>query len=244
MKFSFTVPRNWKELQELTAKFLNGAEYKAITPYIIDTVRGKVEVDVFIATPNEFVKKIICECKNWNRPITKEKIHAFRTVVHDCGAELGIIISKNGYQKGAKEAAMYSNIRLDTWESFLDNIKEKWIDVQLWNIKKMTARVMSFADKYTYESEKLQDHEYELYSQICIDTNELTSTALSLRKSDLISDTSIPEEYLANIGCKDIESYLNSLSIRLQSALEKLEKLSVLPIKSDRFLSAMKNFME
>ncbi len=54
----------------------------------------------------------------------KKKIHAFRTVTHDSGSMLGIIISKNGFQSGAYEAAYCSNILLKDWTGFIDLIKD------------------------------------------------------------------------------------------------------------------------
>lgn len=86
-------PTNWKELQELAAYYFNYSGYEAITPYNIQTVRGEVEVDVFVKTKNELNEIILCECKFWNTSIPQEKVHAFRTVVQDSGASLGIIIS-------------------------------------------------------------------------------------------------------------------------------------------------------
>ena len=145
------------------AEYLIVAGYRAITPCEIDTVRGKVEVDVCVEAPYDLVKRIICECKYWNTPVPKEKVHAFRTVVHDCGAELGIIISKEGYQSGAIEAAKFSNVRLETWDTFLELVKDKWIDNKLWSVKTMTAKIMNYRDTYEYEAERLTDEEYPRY---------------------------------------------------------------------------------
>lgn len=244
MIFTHRKPQTWQELQNLTAEYLTVAGYQAITPYELETARGTVEVDVYIETPNELVKHIVCECKHWNTPVTKEKIHAFRTVVHDCGAELGIFISKNGYQSGAIEAAKYSNIRLETWESFLNIIMHRWIDNRLWTVKKMAARVMSFADGYDYESEKLTDEEYLTYKQICKDTSEVRSQALLVLKSDLLSNNfSIGDIPIQTLYC-DIEQYLDDLHQKLHTALNILEELSVKPNKSDRYISTMRMYME
>lgn len=244
MKFTHRQPQTWQELQVLTAEYLTVAGYKATTPYEMNTVRGKVEVDVYVEAPNELVKHIICECKYWGTPITKEKIHAFRTVVHDCGAELGIIISKTGYQSGAIEAATFSNVRLETWESFLSIIMDKWIDNRLWAIKVMAARVMSFSDGYTYRSEELTAEEYLLYKHACNSTLATTGQCILILKSDMLNDCSILDRFSILQQYQDIETYLNDLHKKLQEALEILEKLSVKPDKPDRFISSMKMFME
>jgi hypothetical protein len=244
MKFTHKQPQTWQELQNLTAEYLTVAGYKATTPYELNTARGKVEVDVYVEAPNELVKHIICECKYWGTPVTKEKIHAFRTVVHDCGAELGIIISKNGYQFGAIEAAAFSNVRLETWESFLNIIMDKWIDNRLWAIKVMAARVMSFSDGYTYRSEELTAEEYPLYQHECNSALTTTKQCMLILKSDLLNDGSILDRFEIQQQYQDIETYLNELFKKLQEALEVLEKLSVKPDKPDRFISTMKIYME
>lgn len=244
MKFTTRIPQNWKELQDFVAEYLIVAGYTAITPHEINTVRGKVEVDVYIEAPYELVKHIICECKYWNTPVTKEKIHAFRTVVHDSGAELGIIISKNGYQSGAIEAAKYSNIRLETWDSFLNIIRDKWLDNKLWVIKTMAARVMSFADTYTYECEKLFEQESRIYQETCRNISSTTVQCVVIQKSDLIDNTSVLDKFFIPQKYNDIEQYLTELQQKLKSALDILEQLSIQPDNPNRFIATMKTFMQ
>ena len=94
MKITNEVPSDWKDLQNKVCKFLNEAGYDSESPKTIKTVRGDVEVDVFSISNDELIKQFICECKFWNTPVPKEKIHAFRTVVHDSGSMVGIFISK------------------------------------------------------------------------------------------------------------------------------------------------------
>lgn len=89
MKFTDRCPATWKELQDDVALLLNQSGYRAVSPCTIDTVRGKVEVDVLVESPDELVKRIVCECKFWNSSVPKEKVHAFRTVVQDSGASFG-----------------------------------------------------------------------------------------------------------------------------------------------------------
>lgn len=243
MKFTNREPNNWKELQDFVAEYLSTAGYKASTPYEIDTARGKVEVDVYIESPYELVKHIVCECKYWSTPVTKEKIHAFRAVVQDIGAELGIIISKNGYQSGAIEAANYSNVRLETWDSFLRIIENRWIDNQLWTVKTMAARVMSFADEYDYQSECLTKVEYQNYKTACKSVSSINEQCLLIRRSDLINNSTLLARFSIDQQFVDIEQYLNHLKTKLQEALEVLEKLSVKPDKPHQYISTMKMYM-
>lgn len=121
------TPNSWKDLQDKVCKYLNQAGYNAESPKTIMMVRGSVEVDVFVTSNDELLKQFVCECKYWENPVPKEKIHAFRTVVHDSGSMLGIFISKNGFQKGAIEAASCSNVILKDWKGFLDLISVQWL---------------------------------------------------------------------------------------------------------------------
>ena len=136
MVFTNTEPNSWLDLQNKVTQYLNEAGYKAVSPLTINTVRGSVEVDVYIEAPDELIKRIICECKYWKTPVSKEKVHAFRTVVSDSGAALGIMISKEGFQSGAVEAAKLSNVILLTWDQFIQLIARKWMKNQLRLLRK------------------------------------------------------------------------------------------------------------
>lgn len=52
------------------------------------------------------------ECKNYNRRISKEKVSAFNGVLIDLDNVEGIMVSRKGYQKGAKEYANHYGILL------------------------------------------------------------------------------------------------------------------------------------
>jgi len=119
------MPRDWKNLQDLVCKYLNESGYNAETAKTIELVRGKVVVDVCATSDNELIKMFVCECKHWNTRVPKEKVHAFRTVVADSGASVGILISKSGFQQGAIEAACCSNVLLKDWNGFIDMIRSE-----------------------------------------------------------------------------------------------------------------------
>lgn len=106
MKITNYVPTNdWQALQNQVSKFLNEARYSAETEKVIYTVRGDIEVDVFVTSKYEMLNQFICECKCWNTIVPQEKIHAFRTVVSDSGSMLGIFIVMHiALQKDHKNA--------------------------------------------------------------------------------------------------------------------------------------------
>ena len=131
------IPTSWKDLQDKVCKYLNQCGYHAESPKTIDLVRGVVEVDVFATTDDELLRQFICECKFWETPVPQEKIHAFRTVVHDSGSMLGIFISKMGYQEGARKASYCSNVVLKDWDGFIDMIATKWVKNRFREIQRL-----------------------------------------------------------------------------------------------------------
>jgi hypothetical protein len=151
------IPTDWRDLQDKVCKYLNQAGYQAETAKTIELVRGKVEVDVFAMTDEEMLKQFVCECKYWNAPVSQEKIHAFRTVVQDSGSMFGIFISKNGYQKGAIEAAKCSNVILKNWDGFIEMIAHKWLKNRFREILKIGAPLSVYTDILDVPVEKLSD---------------------------------------------------------------------------------------
>jgi len=131
MKFALKIiensPSTWKELQGLVAKVLDDCGFETEIEKTIETVRGKVEVDVYAEKTTGFQSKVLCECKYWENNIPQSVIHAFRSVVGDYGASQGFVISKNGFQKGAYEAIFKSNVVLLNWNEFQEKFEIEWL---------------------------------------------------------------------------------------------------------------------
>jgi len=108
-------------------KIFTDCGYSAESPKIIETARSeKLEVDVFVEIDSIPKQIIICECKNWNVNIPQAVVHSFRMQVNDSGANLGLLISKNGFQSGAIEASRFSNVKLLTWHEFEEIYERIW----------------------------------------------------------------------------------------------------------------------
>ncbi|MBR5912182.1 MAG: restriction endonuclease [Bacteroidales bacterium] len=56
--------------------------------------------------------QVAIECKNYSKPVSKEKVCAFKGVLDDLNGVNGIMVTKVGYQKGAKEYAKEYGISL------------------------------------------------------------------------------------------------------------------------------------
>lgn len=238
MKFIEKCPSTWEDLQDLVAQLLNQAGYQAVSPCTIDTVRGVVEVDVFVESPDVFVKTLICECKFWKTPVTKEKVHAFRTVVHDSGAALGLLISRVGFQSGAMEAAKLSNVRLLTWEEFTAQIADRWIITQLRQLKKYSEPLSIYTDPLDFPFENLRESDKKPYLDACAKYMPVRSTCWRITKSDLISDGPPVEQWYRFDEFTSIEAYLRYLHDCVAEALavfEKFLKNSNIVIPAEKF---------
>ncbi|QAZ69366.1 restriction endonuclease [Solidesulfovibrio carbinolicus] len=120
------LPTNWRDLQLGVRNIFREIGYFAEQEYTIETPRGKVCVDVFaVDKVGDHPIKIISECKNWSERVDQSVVHSFMTVMSETGANIGFIISKNGFQAGALEYTKNTNIVCLTFE----DLQEKYIDI-------------------------------------------------------------------------------------------------------------------
>ncbi|HUZ61439.1 MAG TPA: restriction endonuclease [Hanamia sp.] len=127
LKIIKTPPLNWRELQNLVALVLSDCGFKTEIEKKIQTVRGEVEIDVYAEKIAGFKTIVLCECKYWDASLPQSVIHSFRTVVADSGANQGIIISKKGFQKGAYNSILHSNVVLLNWDDFQEEFRMEWL---------------------------------------------------------------------------------------------------------------------
>lgn len=120
-------PESWQQLQDWTCQLLNECGWKADTEVTITLPRGSVAVDVHAIEEVQGRDYLnLVECKHWASRVPKHVVHSFRTVVTESGANVGYIVSKEGFQSGAYEAAQSTNIRLLSWNEFQDVFEEQW----------------------------------------------------------------------------------------------------------------------
>ncbi len=122
-------PDDWKELQAGVCRILNEIGLQAEQDKKVRTPRGEVSLDVFAIDPGSVEKiQYVVECKNWNSSVPQSVVHSFTTVMHEVGANIGYIVSKNGFQKGAIEYLRNTNIRGITYAVFQNHYLGAWID--------------------------------------------------------------------------------------------------------------------
>jgi len=120
-------PKNWNDLQDKVNYIFNCIGLHSEKEKVLETPRGTTEVDVFAIDPQSIDKiKYIVECKNWNNKVPQTIVHAFTTVMYETGSNIGYIISKEGFQKGATEYVKSTNIKLFTYEEFQNHYFETW----------------------------------------------------------------------------------------------------------------------
>ena len=74
----------------------------------------KHQVDVtFAFVAGKTVYRTIVQCKDWSTPVKQEQVLAFYSVLTDVpGQPRGIMVSRSGYQQGARDVAEHHGIQL------------------------------------------------------------------------------------------------------------------------------------
>lgn len=122
----YALPTAWQDLEEAVARILRECGYEVGVQKQVELARGRVNVDVWADDHAEPPNILIVECKHWTKPVSRDVVHGFRTVVGDSGANTGLLVSSAGFQAGAKEAAAYSNVRLLSWDEFQQLFARRW----------------------------------------------------------------------------------------------------------------------
>ena len=120
-------PTDWRELQDRVAQLFSEIGCDVKVGEQVTLVRGQKEIDVSVRDPQTTpVSGYLCECKFWSKPVPQEVIHSFRTVLSDFGAHRGFIISRAGFQAGAKEAVTKTNLDLLTFDELQSLFFDRW----------------------------------------------------------------------------------------------------------------------
>lgn len=116
-------PQDWRDLENSVAGILQECGMAVQQQVHLPLPRGAVDIDVLAEdTVDGITHRIVCECKNWRTNVPQEKVHAFRTIMQETGANRGYIISRTGFHAGAHDAAQATNIELVTYAHFRSDI--------------------------------------------------------------------------------------------------------------------------
>ncbi len=123
------TPETWKDLQNEVGQILRECGFCAKVNKGIKIVRGKVKIDVYAKDYSRIPEiEYLVECKHWKTRVPQTIAHAFRTVVSDFGANVGVIVSSVGFQRGAFDTVKKSPVKLVNWKEFQDLFVNVWIE--------------------------------------------------------------------------------------------------------------------
>ena len=115
------------------------------------------------------IHKVAIECKNYDSNVSVAKVRDFYGVLSDIGNVNGIMVSKNGFQKGAKEFAEYYGINLREIREPTDKDWEGRIKKIQINLNMITTqvkrRMFNIDEKWVKENIELPengDYSYEI----------------------------------------------------------------------------------
>ena len=160
-------PSSWQELEQRVCQILEECGSIAERSKNLVLPRGTVTVDVHaVDKTREPSLIIICECKHWRTRVSQSVVHAFRTVVAESGAHLGLLISVRGFQSGAVNASASSNVELLSWDEFQARFYERWFE-------SMTKKLAPAADEVFEYSDYFHDRTSSVLNQIPARVEEL-----------------------------------------------------------------------
>jgi len=103
----------WQQYQEQAASYFRSLGLAASVNATVHGVRTSHDIDVLVKSNHVgFEVTWIVECKNWKTAVTKLHVLALREIVADLGADRGILLSEEGFQSGAREAANLTNVQV------------------------------------------------------------------------------------------------------------------------------------
>lgn len=214
-------PTDWKDLQDKVNYILTGVGLISEKETLLKTPRGSVEIDVYAFDPNSVDKvKYIIECKNWNKLIPQTVVHSFCTIMNETGGNIGYIISKKGFQKGAIEYSQSSNIKLFSYFEF----QAHYFD--LWYCRCFSKEIFKFGcnfflylepsnfyrERYTYQFEAMEENPYsklvdKYFFLYYVLTRSLSKEYLKGSKERIYSNHLEP--YKKNLNLEEIKNIIN-----------------------------------
>lgn len=166
---------DWRDLQNKVCQLFNEMAYEAETTKIVELAgRGTKEIDVYVKDPLASHNQIyLIECKHWESNVPQEVVHGFKFVMESAGANTGFIVSKNGFQSGAREASRFTNIQLVTFEELQHLYGNEWFRKQRAKLAPLLDKLRSIYGLHFEQFNPATIHNnmrfntQDLYSKLC-----------------------------------------------------------------------------
>lgn len=140
------VTPKWMNYQLEVSRFFGDLGMEALVDQTVRGVRTSHDIDVLVRGAYAgFEITWVVECKAWQSRIPKEKVLALRQIVDDVGADRGFIMAESGYQSGALEAALLSNVTLTSIEELTERLH---YDLAMTKLVKLEHRVDEARERY------------------------------------------------------------------------------------------------
>jgi restriction system protein len=115
----------WSDYQEEVAAYFRDLGLNAETNVRLRGVRTVHDVDVVVRSDHVgFDMLWIVECKRYKGRVSKLHVLALREIVADLGADRGLLMAENGFQRGAKEAAQLTNVQLSSMSALRESSQQ------------------------------------------------------------------------------------------------------------------------
>lgn len=132
---------SWRDYQERSAELLRELGFEARTDVRVDGMRNRHDVDVLATYQHAGLELMwIVECKLWTRKVSKDRVLTLRAIVEDVGADKGLLLAESGYQSGAREATLRSNVVLSSLEEMRVAAAEDLVRRRLLALPERVAR--------------------------------------------------------------------------------------------------------
>lgn len=217
----------WFDFQEEICNYFISLGFIAETNKIIEGVRTKHSIDVFVQTKfmGQGLKWII-EAKKWRSKINKLQVLGLRTIVDDIGADRGFIISDLGFQKGALEAAHKTNVTLLTFEDLkkitIDFVEEEILATYEERMKQIYRRYISHKKSIRrYYGLKLEHGEQHYSVAFVLTTLKDAIVHAKLKSYPINLDTILVEQHGKQIA-ENFQQLINWMNLNFNIIDKKI----------------------
>lgn len=132
----------WSAYQEDVATFFRSLGLHAQTNVRTAGARGSHDIDVLVEfTSAGIAVTWVVECKQWSRPVGKDKVLVLAGVMADIGADRGLIVAESGFQAGAIRAADHTNITLTSLLDLTTETASERARVQVADLERRIGRL-------------------------------------------------------------------------------------------------------